>query len=83
MRAGAHCEAVHATIVGQSQLDLQHVQADEIKVKTQGKSVWMAFSMMVSTRLWLGGAVSEHRDKATSKNKIPRRSPRHFTNFAA
>lgn len=63
LRAGEHCEAVHATVVGQNQLDLKQGQADEIKVKTQGKSVWMAFSMMVSTRLWLGGAISEHRDK--------------------
>lgn len=62
-RAGEHSEAVHEQIVGQSQLDLEHVQADEIKVKTQGGSVWMAFAMMVSTRLWLGGAVSEKRDK--------------------
>jgi transposase-like protein len=63
LRAGEHCEAIHEQIVGQSQLDLEHVQADEIKAKTQGGSVWMAFAMMVSTRLWLGGAVSEKRDK--------------------
>ena len=63
LRAGEHCQAIHATIVGQSQLELAHVQADEIKVKTQGGSVWMAFAMMVSSRLWLGGAVSQHRDK--------------------
>lgn len=63
VRAGEHCEAVHEEIVGKSQLALGHVQADEIKVKTQGGSVWMAFAMMVSTRLWLGGAVSQHRDK--------------------
>jgi len=62
-RAGTHCEAVHEATVGQSKLDLGHVQTDEIKVKTQGGSVWMAFAMMVSTRLWLGGAVSKHRDK--------------------
>ena len=62
-RAGEHCEAIHEQIVGQSQLDLMHVQADEIKVKTQGNSVWMALAMMVSTRLWLGGVVSEQRDK--------------------
>lgn len=62
-RAGKHCQAVHETVVGQSQLDLKHVQADEIKVKTQGGSHWMAFAMMVPTRLWLGGAVSQHRDK--------------------
>ncbi len=63
MLAGLHCEAVHEEIIGKSKLDLEHVQADEIKVKTQGGALWMAFSMMVSTRLWLGGAVSKHRDK--------------------
>lgn len=62
-RAGQHCEAVHEQMVGQSQLDLGHVQADEIKVKTQGGSVWMAMALMVSTRLWLGGVVGEQRDK--------------------
>jgi transposase-like protein len=62
-RAGVHCHQVHAHIVGQSQLDLQQVQADEIKVKLQGKTVWMALAMMVSTRLWLGGVISVQPDK--------------------
>jgi transposase-like protein len=61
-RAGAHCQALHEQVVGQSQLDLQQVQADEIKVKRQGGMVWMALALMVSTRLWLGGALSAHRD---------------------
>ncbi len=39
------------------------VQADEIKVKTQQGTVWMALGLMVSTR-WLGGVVSGKRDKA-------------------
>ncbi|GIK38899.1 MAG: transposase [Chloroflexota bacterium] len=63
-RAGEHCQKVHDHTVGQSQLDLQQVQADEIKAKTQGGTVWLALAMMVSTRLWLGGAISPHRDKA-------------------
>lgn len=63
-RAGAHCQNVHESVVASQQLDLQHVQADEIKVKVQGGSVWMALAMMVSTRLWLGGAISPQRDKA-------------------
>ena len=42
----------------------QQVQADEIKAKTQGGSVWMAMAMMVSTRLWLGGVISPTRDYA-------------------
>lgn len=63
-RAGAHCQVVHEYSVGQSQLDLGQVQADELKVKMQGQSVWVALAMMVSTRLWLGGAISNRRDKA-------------------
>lgn len=63
-RAGWHCKAVHEHLVEKSQLDLQQVQADEIKAKVQGGSVWIAMAMMVSTRLWLGGVISRRRDKA-------------------
>jgi transposase-like protein len=63
-RAGQHCQRVHEHVIGQSQLDLQQVQADEIKVKIQGGSIWMAMAMMVSTRLWLGGVISRQRDRA-------------------
>ncbi|MBI1877447.1 MAG: IS1/IS6 family transposase [Chloroflexi bacterium] len=62
-RTGQHCQKVHDHTIGQSQLDLQQVQADEIKVKLQGGTVWMALAIMVSTRLWLGGVISTHRDK--------------------
>ena len=61
-RAGWHCQALHAHTVGNSQLDLQQVQADEIKVKTQKGPYWMALALMVPTRLWLGGALSAKRD---------------------
>jgi transposase-like protein len=61
-RAGQHCQAVHAQKVEQAKLDLQQVQADEIKVKTFLGTAWMALAIMVSTRLWLGGAISQHRD---------------------
>lgn len=62
-RAGEHCQTVHKHVVSESKLDLGQVQADEIKVKTQAGVVWMALAIMVSTRLWLGGAVSSTRDK--------------------
>ena len=42
--------------------DLGQVQPDEIKIKEQGKSVWMAIA--VKSRLWLGGVVREHGDLA-------------------
>jgi transposase-like protein len=61
-RAGNHCQKVHEHIVEHSQQDLQQVQADEIKVKTQKGNYWMALAMAVKTRLWLGGVVSRKRD---------------------
>jgi transposase-like protein len=63
-RAGEHCQQVHEHLVTSSQLDLGQVQADEIKVKVQGGVIWMAMAMMVSTRLWLGGVISPHRNKS-------------------
>lgn len=61
-RAGKPCQRVHEAIIEQGQLDLIHVQADEIRVKARGMVVWMGLAMMVSTRLWLGGVVSRTRD---------------------
>jgi len=61
-RAGIHCQKFHERMLDQNQLELGQVQADEIKAKTQKGSIWMAMAMMVSTRLWLGGAVSVNRD---------------------
>jgi transposase-like protein len=60
--AGAHAEAIHHAEVVQPR-DLVQVQADEIHVKTQAGVLWMALAMMLSTRLWLGGAVSPQRDR--------------------
>ncbi len=63
-RAGRHAQRVHEAIVEQEQVDLQHVQADELWVKLVGQRVWMAMAMAVPSRLWLGGVISPHRDKA-------------------
>jgi transposase-like protein len=63
-RAGQHCQAVHGHLVAAGQVDVQHVQADEVWVKLVGKRVWMAMALAVPSRLWLGGVVSEHRDLA-------------------
>ena len=61
-RAGQHCQQVHQHVVQQGQVDLQHVQADELWVKLVGRRVWMAMAMAVPSRLWLGGVISPHRD---------------------
>jgi hypothetical protein len=52
--AGQHCQRVHEHLVEQGQIDLQHVQADELWVKQVGAKVWMALALAVPTRLWLG-----------------------------
>ena len=62
-RSGQHCQQVHQHLVQQPR-ELGHVQADEIRVKAQGKVLWMAMAMMVQTRLWLGGVVSESRNQS-------------------
>ena len=48
------------------------MQADELRVKKQGGIVWMALAMMVQTRLWLGGEVSEQRDMALIRRLVER-----------
>ena len=62
-RAGEQCKAVHEHVVESQQMDLEHVQADEIRVKQVGQVTWMAMAIMVSTRLWLSGVISSKRDK--------------------
>ena len=61
-RAGKQCQRVHQSLVEQGRLDLVHVQADEIRVKARGMVVWMGLALMVSTRLWVGGVISQCRD---------------------
>lgn len=63
-RAGQHCQGVHTATVTAQAMDLQQVQADEIRVKMQKRLiVWMAMAICVPTRLWLGGVVRATRDK--------------------
>ena len=70
-RSGRQGQAVQECLVEQPR-DLGHVQADEIRVKKQGGIVWMALAMMVKTRLWLGGEVSEQRDMPLIRRLIER-----------
>src|SRR5947209_14437148 len=61
--AGTHCQALHEHLLKRP-LPLGQVQADEIRVRTQGGVVWMALALMVRTRFWLGGVISPRRDTA-------------------
>jgi transposase-like protein len=63
-RAGEHCQEVHRHLVEQGQVELGQVQADELWVKLVGKRLWMAMALAVPSRLWLGGVISPHRDRA-------------------
>jgi len=62
-RAGSHCEKVHKDKIEQGKLDMIHVQADEIWVKARGSIAWMGLAIMVPTRLWIAGVVSQTRDR--------------------
>ena len=69
-RAGLQCQAVHDAVVRQGNLDLQHVQVDEIRVKGRGWIAWLGSTLMVSTRLWLGGVVSVSRDRSLAERLL-------------
>lgn len=70
-RAGIQGQAVQEHLVEQPR-DLGQVQADEIRVKSPGRIVWMALALMVRTRLWLAGEVSTHRDMTLIRRLIGR-----------
>ena len=70
-RAGRQGQAVQEHLVEHPR-DLGQVQADEIRVQTQGGIVWMALALMVKTRLWLAGEVSEQRDMTLMRRLIER-----------
>jgi uncharacterized membrane protein (Fun14 family) len=55
---------VHRPLVEQGQVELGQVQADELWVKLVGKRRWMAMVLAGPSRLWLGGVISPHRDRA-------------------
>ena len=61
-RAGRHCEQVQRTTLRQGQVELEHVQADELWVKLVGRKLWLAVALAVPSRLWLGGVFGAARD---------------------
>lgn len=61
-RAGRHGQRFHERRVLQGQVDLEHVQAEELYAKVAGPRLWMAMAMAVPSRLWLGGMVGACRD---------------------
>jgi transposase-like protein len=70
-RSGRQGQTVHEYLVEQPH-DLGQVQADELRVKTQGGIVWMALAMLVKTRVWLGGEIGAQRDLPLIRRLIAR-----------
>src|SRR5262249_233474 len=63
-KAGIHCSRVHGHHLETHELDLAHVQADELYAKRQSGRSWMAMAMAVPSRRWLGGVLSPVRNMA-------------------
>src|SRR3954452_22235567 len=61
-RAGRHGQLFHEHRVLRGQVELGHVQADELFVKAVARRLWMAMAMAVPSRPWGGGVVGARRD---------------------
>src|SRR5919202_1268143 len=61
-KAGQHAKTVQEQVVCQGQVALGQMQGDELYVKTQRGTVWMATAMSVFSRLFVWGAVAPARD---------------------
>jgi hypothetical protein len=61
--SGHQCQRVHEHIVQAGGVLLDHVQADELRIRIIGGVLWLASALSVSSRLWLGGVVQIRRDR--------------------
>src|SRR3989442_891960 len=62
-RAGKHCQRVHQAIVEQGTAETYQVKADEIRAKGRKMVAWMGMAIDATSRLWMAGVVSIHRDR--------------------
>ncbi len=61
--SGRQCWRVHEHIVQAGGVLLEHVQADELRIRIVGGVLWLASALSVTSRLWLGGVVRVRRDR--------------------
>ena len=61
-KAGRHGKCIQEWLASDGDLKLEQVQADELCITAQIGKVWMATAMLVRSRLFLWGEVSESRD---------------------
>ncbi len=71
-RAGRQSQRVHQHLVQAGAVTLGQVQADELRVRIVGGIAWLAMSISVTSRLWLGGAISMTRDRALIRTALAR-----------
>ena len=69
-KAGQHAKRVQEQVVCHGQVELGQVQGDELYVKTQRGTVWMATAMCVFSRLFVWGAVAKERDTTLSTQVV-------------
>ncbi len=69
-RAGKQCQRVHQAIVEQGQVDLVHVQVDEIRVKARGMIAWMGLCAVSASMKFLRNA-GEGESKASRTPNLP------------
>lgn len=63
-KGGQQAKLIQQEVVCAGQVDLGQVQGDEIYVKTQHGTLWMATAMSVFARLFVWGAIAPQRDTA-------------------
>jgi transposase-like protein len=71
-KAGRHAQEVQEQEVCQGHIDLGQVQGDELYVKTQYGTVWMATALCVFSRLFVWGAIAPTRDTALISQVVQR-----------
>ncbi len=70
--AGSQCRRVHEHFIEVGRVQLLQVQADELRVKAVGGIFWLACALEVRSRLWLGGVISESRDRGLIRSVFMR-----------
>ena len=61
--SGRHCRDVQEELIEQPRVHEQ-IQADELRVKLQGRVVWVALAIWAVTRGWLGAEVEPSRTRS-------------------
>jgi transposase InsO family protein len=72
VRVGRHAQRVQAELVCQGRIDMGQVQGDELCVKTQHGTVWIATAICVFSRLFIWGEVDSERNTALVRRVVER-----------